>query len=174
MDLKSKTQTQLASHCKSSAYALPQQQLVLEIYCSSVKRSIEFYTSLGFELKWRVPDFEGNLDGDNFFAQISWGDGCLLFLKAKKKNETITSSGGVGNIRVMVPDVDVKYAQCQKLGYQIVLELGDRKFVVRDFIVADPDGFGLRFASYLPERGRKEQEGPDHALVIRSGMLSTA
>lgn len=169
MDGNPDSRPQPVQHGDSSPYALPQQQLVLEIYASSVTRSIEFYTSLGFELKWRVPDFQGNLSGDDFFAQLSWDDGCLLFLKAKQKDEAATSSRGVGNLRVMVPDVDAKHAQCQQLGCQIELELGDRKFVVRDFIVADPDGFGLRFGTYLPERGRKEQDGPDHEIVIRPG-----
>lgn len=152
---------------QQDAYALPQQQLVLEIYASSVKRSIDFYTSLGFTLQWKVPDFQGNLAGDDYFAQLSWNDGCLLFLKAKQPGPSVASSAGAGNLGIMVPHVDAMYARCRELGYAIELELEDRKFVVRDFIGRDPDGFGLRFATFLSDRGRAEQEGPDHQLVIR-------
>jgi hypothetical protein len=67
----------------------------------------------------------------------------------------------------MVEDVDQMYKKCTHLGYRISQDIGDRKFVLRDFIVSDPDGFGLRFGSFLPDRGREEQNGPDHEIVIR-------
>jgi hypothetical protein len=33
--------------------------------------------------------------------------------------------------------------------------VADRDYGLRDFTVLDPDGFGLRFASRLPDRGRQ-------------------
>jgi predicted lactoylglutathione lyase len=143
---------------ESTAYAPSTQQLVLEIYCSSVSTSIEFYTSLGFHLNWEVPDY---------FAQLSWKDGCLLFLKAKQDDETSAPQSSAGNLRVMVEDVDQMYDKCSQLGYRISQDIGDRKFVLRDFIVLDPDGFGLRFGSFLPGSGREDQNGPDNEIVIR-------
>jgi catechol 2,3-dioxygenase-like lactoylglutathione lyase family enzyme len=139
-------------------YAPLTQQLVLEIYCTSLSRSIDFYTSLGFHLNWRVPDY---------FAQVAWQDGCLLFLKTKQKNGQPSSHSSAGNLRVMVENVDALYQKCVQLGYDIVQDIGDRKFVLRDFIISDPDGFGLRFGSFLPDTGREEQNGPIHEIVIR-------
>ena len=139
----------------SQLYSPAQYQLVLEIYVASLERSIAFYTSLGFDLDWRVPDI---------FAQVSW-DGSLLFLKAKVSS---TAPGnqperpGSGNIRIMLPDVDKMCEKCRHLGYKIQQEIGDRKYVLRDFIVMDPDGFGVRFGSFLEGRGRLEQaRGPN-------------
>jgi uncharacterized glyoxalase superfamily protein PhnB len=53
------------------------------------------------------------------------------------------------DIRVMVPDVDAVYARVQASGLQIMHPLGDRDYGLRDFIVRDPNGFRLRFASPL-------------------------
>jgi len=143
-----------------SPYCPPPYQLVLEIYVSSLERSVRFYTSLGFRLEWQVPDV---------FAQVSW-ESCLLFLKVKVNRPPSTSTG---NIRIMVPDVDVKYRECrEKLGYEIVQEIGDRRFVIRDFIIRDPDGFEVRFGSFLANRGRKEQEGPNDEIVVKGHVVS--
>jgi catechol 2,3-dioxygenase-like lactoylglutathione lyase family enzyme len=141
-----------------SPYALAEQQLVLEIYVKSVPRSIDFYTSLGFRLAWQVP---------GYFAQLTW-DSCLLFLKSSSDDPIVAKSTSKGNIRIMIPDVDAKYEECKELGYKVSQELVDRKFVLRDFIVLDPDGWEVRFGSFLPRRGRLEQEGPEHELVVRN------
>lgn len=140
--------TETAPH--PTPYAAAGQQLVFEIYVTSIERSIDFYTSLGFHLHWKFP---------SVFGQLSW-EKCLLFVKQKKdiEKDRITC---VGNIRIMIPNVDEKYEECKRLGYQIQQEIGDRRYVLRDFIVLDPDEFGVRFGSYLKERGRKEQiNGP--------------
>jgi uncharacterized glyoxalase superfamily protein PhnB len=49
----------------------------------------------------------------------------------------------------MVPDVDACWARVQKLAAEIVLPIADRYYRLRDFTIADPDGFGIRFASVL-------------------------
>jgi hypothetical protein len=36
-----------------------------------------------------------------------------------------------------------------EIGAQIVVAVGDRYYGLRDFTLADPDGFGIRFASIL-------------------------
>jgi hypothetical protein len=35
------------------------------------------------------------------------------------------------------------------MGARVVSPIGDRYYGLRDFTIADPDGFGLRFASWL-------------------------
>jgi uncharacterized glyoxalase superfamily protein PhnB len=55
---------------------------------------------------------------------------------------------GVGvNVRIIVPDVDALYERVRRQGAPIVREIGDRFYGLRDFTVADPDGFVLSFAS---------------------------
>jgi catechol 2,3-dioxygenase-like lactoylglutathione lyase family enzyme len=53
------------------------------------------------------------------------------------------------DIRVMVPDVDAYNARAQAAGLEIMHTLADREYGLRDFIVRDPNGFRLRFASTL-------------------------
>jgi catechol 2,3-dioxygenase-like lactoylglutathione lyase family enzyme len=135
-------------------------QLVPEIYVSSLPISISFYISLGFHLDWHVP---------NYFAQLSWNQ-CLLFPKVKATTKSpLEDSISAGNVRIMIRDVDAKYAECLKLGCRVEQEVGDRKFVLRDFVVRDPDRWGVRFGSFLEGRGRKEQEGPDDEIVVEGG-----
>ena len=42
-----------------------------------------------------------------------------------------------------------------ELAVEIVVPIGDRNYGLRDFMVRDPDGFGVRFASFL--QGRANQ-----------------
>jgi catechol 2,3-dioxygenase-like lactoylglutathione lyase family enzyme len=152
----------IESSPRPTPYCPPTQQLILEIYVCLLEKSTAFYKSLGFKLDWLVP---------SFFAQVSWQDGCLLFLKQKAAqnssiNPSPAHSTSAGNVRIMIPNVDAKYRECiDKLGCQVVQEVGDRKFVLRDFVVRDPDGFGVRFGSFLEGRGRREQEGPDDEML---------
>ena len=53
------------------------------------------------------------------------------------------------NIRVMVPNVDEKWRLAIESGGRIVVPIDDRYYGLRDFTIADPDGFGIRFASIL-------------------------
>jgi hypothetical protein len=49
----------------------------------------------------------------------------------------------------MVPDVDNYWALAQKIGAQVLRPLENRSYGLRDFTIAGPDGFGLRFATRL-------------------------
>jgi uncharacterized glyoxalase superfamily protein PhnB len=49
----------------------------------------------------------------------------------------------------MVPDVDDCWDRANQLGARVVVPIGDRYYGLRDFTIADPDGFGVRFASLL-------------------------
>jgi catechol 2,3-dioxygenase-like lactoylglutathione lyase family enzyme len=53
------------------------------------------------------------------------------------------------DIRIIVPDVDAYRERIRKAGWSIMHELADREYGLRDFIVRDPNGFRLRFASPL-------------------------
>jgi uncharacterized glyoxalase superfamily protein PhnB len=51
----------------------------------------------------------------------------------------------------MVPNVDEYWKLVNEIGAQVIIPLGNRYYGLRDFTIADPDGFGVRFASELPE-----------------------
>ena len=46
-------------------------------------------------------------------------------------------------------DVDRLWLVAREMGARVVSPIGDRSYGLRDFTIADPDGFGLRFASWL-------------------------
>ncbi len=48
---------------------------------------------------------------------------------------------------IVVDDVDAMYRRATDNGVTIVHHIGDRPYGLRDFIIRDPDGFRLRFAS---------------------------
>ena len=49
----------------------------------------------------------------------------------------------------MVPNVDDYWKLVKEMGAQIVIPIADRYYGLRDFIISDPDGFGVRFATCL-------------------------
>ncbi len=53
----------------------------------------------------------------------------------------------------MVPDVDALWRRARSVDAPISAPIGDRDYGLRDFTVQDPDGFGLRFASWLAPPG---------------------
>jgi uncharacterized glyoxalase superfamily protein PhnB len=47
----------------------------------------------------------------------------------------------------MVADVDACWRRANEIGARVVTPIADRYYGLRDFTIADPDGFGVRFAS---------------------------
>ena len=126
-------------------YVDPTEQLVTEILVRDIKRSVDFYRALGFELL---------RDGGDF-VELTWEEH-RLFLAAgsafdvPEPVEAVESPPfPLANVRVMVANVDDLWARANDLGARIVIPIGDRYYGLRDFTVADPDGFGVRFASLL-------------------------
>jgi catechol 2,3-dioxygenase-like lactoylglutathione lyase family enzyme len=113
-------------------------QLVLELYTRSISASVEFYQRFGFRLLSTQPHF----------VELGW-DRTQLYLE---EVEDAPEPGGrlVGNIRVLVPDVDRYWALAQELGCTVIRPIEDRYYGLRDFTIAGPDGVGLRFATRLP------------------------
>ena len=52
----------------------------------------------------------------------------------------------------MVPNVDEYWKLANEIGAQIIIPVADRYYGLRDFTIADPDGFGLRFGTVLQGR----------------------
>lgn len=111
-------------------------QLVNELFVEDLSRSLHFYTALGFSVE----------RSDNHFAVLRWEDS-LLFLDAQNIDNRPAFAGM--NIRIIVNNVDTFWAIVQKLGCTIYQPISDKYYGLRDFTILDPDGFGIRFGSYL-------------------------
>ena len=114
-------------------------QLVVEVYVRDLERSLTFYRALGFDLVRRTGGF----------AVVKWATH-ILFLDEQPDLPELTGRARA-NVRVMVPNVDTVWERAQALGLTVAAPIADRPYGLRDFTVLDPDGFGLRFASSLPE-----------------------
>ena len=121
-------------------YVDPTAQLVTEIFVRDIRQSTEFYRRLGFEL---VRD-----DGD--FVELTW-EGHLLFLDERPDMGPVPDAPQA-NVRVMVPDVDRYWALAAEMGARVLAPIADKYYGLRDFAIADPDGFAVRFATRLEDR----------------------
>jgi len=120
-------------------------QLVTEILVRDIKASTEFYRRLGFDLA---------RDGGDF-VELSW-EGSFLYLAEGSAWHDVDGVAAAApppfppaNVRVMVPDVDRLWELANEMGVTVVVPIDDRYYGLRDFMIADPDGFGVRFASLL-------------------------
>src|SRR4030095_5139229 len=126
-------------------YVPPEEQLVTEILVSDIKRSTHFYLKLGFKLL---------RDGGDF-VELTWEDHRLFlaelsaFHEVGQNQKIARPSFPLANLRVMVPNVDGLWMRVQKIGIEVVIPIADRYYGLRDFTISDPDGFGIRFASFL-------------------------
>jgi catechol 2,3-dioxygenase-like lactoylglutathione lyase family enzyme len=135
-----------------SRYVDSTEQLVTEIMVRDIKRSTEFYCRLGFALL---------RDGGDF-VELTWEEHQLFLDERSDSHEGDQATLYAplqfppANIRVMVPNVDDYWRLAQDLSARIVAPIADRSYGLRDFTIADPDGFGVRFASILkaPEQSR--------------------
>jgi catechol 2,3-dioxygenase-like lactoylglutathione lyase family enzyme len=126
-------------------YVDPTEQLVTEVVVRDIKRSIAFYRSVGFEI----------LRDDGDFVELTWEDH-RLFLAETSAFQGVEAAElvqraelPVANVRVIVPNVDECWKVASDVGARVVVPIADRYYGLRDFTIADPDGFGIRFASPL-------------------------
>lgn len=128
-----------------SMYVPSTEQLVTEIVVRDIKRSTEFYCNLGFKLL---------RDGGDFI-ELTWEDHRLFLaeLSAFHGLEHVKLPAPpkvpLANIRIMVPNVDYHWKVANEIGAPVILPISDRYYGLRDFTIADPDGFGIRFATVL-------------------------
>ena len=128
-----------------NSYVPSTEQLVTEIVVRDIKLSTEFYRRLGFKLL---------RDGGDF-VELTW-ENHRLFLAEPSAFHGIEHAEllpppnfPLGNIRVMVPNVDDYWKLANDISAPIVIPIADRYYGLRDFTIADPDGFGIRFATSL-------------------------
>jgi catechol 2,3-dioxygenase-like lactoylglutathione lyase family enzyme len=129
-------------------YVEPTEQLVTEIVVRDIRRSTAFYRQLGFSLLRDAGDF----------VELTWEDHRLFLAEASAFHDfdhvevATPPQFPLANIRVMVPKVDDYWRLAREVGARIIVPLADRYYGLRDFTIADPDGFGVRFASLLEVR----------------------
>lgn len=130
---------------RRNRYVDPTDQLVTEILVRDIAKSVKFYRALGFTLL---------RDGGDF-VELTWEEHRLFLAELSAFHDVdqpmlpSAPQFPVANIRVMVADVDEYWRLSNEIGARVVLAIGDRYYGLRDFIIADPDGFGVRFASNL-------------------------
>uniref|UniRef100_A0A831ZYD0 NUDIX domain-containing protein n=1 Tax=Desulfacinum infernum TaxID=35837 RepID=A0A831ZYD0_9BACT len=123
------------------------EQLVLAVYVQDLEKSCRFFVDFGFVVSRR----------DGPFVELRWED-ALLFLV--ERPEAKPPETPVGNIRVMVSDVEAIYEKARQSGYPIVTPLADRYYGLKDFVVAGPDGIHLRFATFKSQKHAKDAASP--------------
>jgi catechol 2,3-dioxygenase-like lactoylglutathione lyase family enzyme len=131
-----------------SRYVDPTEQLVTEIVVRDIKRSVDFYRRLGFELL---------RDGGDF-VELTWEMHRLFlaeltaFRDARGAKLASPPPFPLANVRVMVPNVDDYWKLANEISAPVIVPIADRYYGLRDFTIVDPDGFGVRFATVL-QRG---------------------
>jgi catechol 2,3-dioxygenase-like lactoylglutathione lyase family enzyme len=124
------------SSSMTTPYAPATEQLVVEVYVRDLDRALAFYRRLGFEM----------LSRHGGFAAVTW-ERHRLFLDERPACEPPASPQA--NVRVIVPDVDAWWRRVTDMGARVLAPVADRDYGLRDFTVADPDGFGIRFATRI-------------------------
>ncbi|MDZ4277897.1 MAG: VOC family protein [Dehalococcoidia bacterium] len=130
-----------------------------EFFVRDLEASLRFYgDGLGFQVLRLEPDFA--------VAALGGAHLLLALPEAAPGSDAASHLGpwlasgprGVGvNVRIMVDDVDAMYQRARELGATVVWDIDDRYYGLRDFIIADPDGFLLRFAA--PSGAARKKKG---------------
>ena len=121
------------------SYVNQGEQLVVALYVRDITKSSEFYRSFGFEV----------LRDEGTFMELKWED-ARLFL-SQVPGTSPPPANPIGNMRVMVSNVDEYWNLANEMGAEILSPLEDRYYGLRDFIIAGPDGLALRFATWLED-----------------------
>ena len=120
-------------------YVSQGEQLVVALYVQDIKESSKFYRTYGFEV----------LRDEGTFMELTWED-ARLFL-SEVPGTAPPPANPVGNIRVMVPNVDAYWHRANQQGATILSPMEDRYYGIRDFVIAGPDGLALRFGTWLKD-----------------------
>lgn len=107
-----------------------------------VAAAVEFYVNkLGFKRGFTSED-------PPTFAGVNLGNVQLFFEKGSP-----TPSSEATTVYFMVGDADQLYAFHSANAVEIVQEIGDRPYGIRDYIVRDPHGYHLAFGQHLSNTG---------------------
>ncbi len=120
----------------------------VELYVSDVARSRSFYEALGFRVVRQWEDWLMLALGDNVIDLQ--GDGHASAGPHYFTPEIGRFPRGTGvEISIEVDDIDALHTQARALGIDVVKPIQDRPWKARDFRIADPDGYFIRFTTPL-------------------------
>ena len=109
----------------------------------NMKQSIEFYKiSLGFKMGMAFPD------ADNpEYIDFSKDGMVLMFISVENMGICKEEKLGVGvNIYIQINgDIDEYYNELKNKGVNIVVDIKDESYGIRDFTVEDTNGYRLTF-----------------------------
>lgn len=129
----------------------------IELFVSDLARSRAWYESLGFRAARAYGDWLMLVLGDNVLDLQ--GDAHAVAGPHYFTPQIARTPRGTGvEISIEVEAIDDLYALARSLGVNVVKPIQDRPWRARDFRVADPDGYFLRFTTPL-RRERAEASG---------------
>ena len=134
---------------------MPAPKIVPELYCSDFAASLRFYTEvLGFSVRYERPEEQ--------FAYLDLNGAELMLTHAgiRLVNGEPSHPFGRGlNLQIEVEDVAALHERVVAAGLTLFLPLEERWYRrradevgVRQFVLADPDGYLLRFQEDLGVR----------------------
>ena len=113
----------------------------------NMKETIEFYkNTLGFKIGMVFPDVD-----NPEYADLSKDGMVLMFVPAKEHGIGSGEKLGIGVYLYMEidGDIDEYYAELKSKGVNIVVDIKDEPYGVRDFSIKDIDGYQLTFNKRL-------------------------
>jgi len=119
-----------------------------------MKKTIDFYTnSLGFKLGMTFPGPE-----NPEYADLSKDGMVLMLMPAANLGIGAGKKLGTGvNLYMQIDgDIDEYYDEIKKRGVKIAVDIKDEPYGIRDFTVADVDGYMLTFNQFLQPAGSCE------------------
>jgi len=133
-------------------------KLVPELDVSDIDVSLAFYTGIcGFAVRYERPEERFaylDLDGVDLMLEEADGPGRRFSVTPLER-----PYGRGVNFQIAVRDVDALYARVEAAGCDVPIPMEERWYRAddmlsgnRQFVVADPDGYLLRFFSDLGER----------------------
>lgn len=120
-------------------------QLIVEFSVRRLQTSLGFYQALGFGLQRRTARF----------AVLHWGEAFLYLIE--ESDRPAVEGPSIANVLVLVPNVDEIWRRVVALKVPIERPIADWDYGLRDFIVLDPDRFGVRFGQVLPPAAPPEE-----------------
>ena len=123
--------------------------LSLLLAVRNMKRTVEFYkNTLGFQMVMVFPDAE-----NPEYADLSKDGMSIMFVPAGNLGIGRNKMLGIGvNIYMEIDgDINEYYAELKQKGVDIVADIKDEPFGIRDFTIKDINGYQLTFNRRLQE-----------------------
>lgn len=121
----------------------------VEFFVSDFDRSLAFYEALGFEV---VREWDGWALLERGGARLALQDDGYARSHPHYFTPNLDGPRGIGvEVPVEVDDLDQLYAVASAMDGVVIKGITERGWGARDFRVADPDGYFVRFTTPLRE-----------------------